>query len=111
MSLLIYTRINATLVGSLSNRPASTGGNDADFQKNCLSRASAYQFNLLQLQSALPGLENDKGLANYDDTNDLETILKDTTNLNKEWLDCVYVLVDKFPFLGPLLGPSQLCHL
>ena len=61
---------------------------------------------MLGFQTALAKTGSDKGLANYDDTNDLETLLKNTVDLNKNVLDAVDVAVYKFPVLGPILGPS-----
>lgn len=63
-------------------------------------------------QTALAQIGSDKGLANYDDKNNLETLLKDTVNLNKDALTAVDVAVYYLPILGPTLGPSaSLCPL
>lgn len=44
----------------------------------------------------------------YEDrTNDLETILKQTVNVNKDTLNAVAILIANDPTLGPILGPSM----
>lgn len=48
----------------------------------------------------------DKGLANYDNTNDLETLLKATVQLHKDTLNALDTAVYNLPVLGPILGPS-----
>jgi len=49
----------------------------------------------------------DKGLANYDSTNDLETLLKNVVNLNKDVLTGLDHALGGLPLLGPLLGPCM----
>ena len=61
---------------------------------------------MLGFQTALAQAGSDKGLTNYDPKNSLETLLKDTVNLNKNALTAVSVLVYNIPVLGPILGPS-----
>jgi hypothetical protein len=61
---------------------------------------------MLGFQTALAQIGSDKGLANYDDKNSLETLLKDTVDLNKNVLSAVDVAVYNLPVLGPILGPS-----
>ena len=58
-------------------------------------------------QGILGDLGRDKGLANYDRNNDLETLLKDIVNLNKDTLSAITEIVYEIPILGPLLGPSK----
>lgn len=60
-----------------------------------------------QAQGILGDLGRDKGLANYDRDNDLETLLKDIVNLNKDTLSSVTDIVYEVPLLGPILGPSK----
>jgi hypothetical protein len=50
---------------------------------------------------------SDKGLANYDSTNDLETLLKNVVNLNKNVLSATDVALGNLPVLGPVLGPCM----
>ena len=61
---------------------------------------------MLGFQTALAKAGSDKGEANYDRTNSLETVLKDTVNLNKNTLTAVTVVSYNIPGLGPILGPS-----
>jgi hypothetical protein len=58
-------------------------------------------------QGLLGDLGRDKGLANYDRNNDLETLLKDIVNLNKDTLSSVTLIVYGIPLLGTILGPSE----
>jgi hypothetical protein len=59
---------------------------------------------MLGFQTALA--QTDKGLAHYDDTNDLETLIKATVDLNKNVFNAVEIAVYNLPVLGPILGPS-----
>ena len=59
---------------------------------------------MLDFQKALA--QTDKGLANHDDTNDLEKLIKATVDLNKNVLSAVDITVYNLPVLGPILGPS-----
>lgn len=61
---------------------------------------------MLGFQTALAQTASDKGLANYNDKNNLETLLKDTVDFNKNVLSAVVVTVYNVPGLGPILGPS-----
>ena len=60
-----------------------------------------------RLAGLLGDLGRDKGLANYDRNNGLETLLKDIVNLNKDTLSCVTDIVYEVPLLGSTLGPSK----
>ena len=62
-------------------------------------------------QGLLGDLGRDKGLANYDRNNDLETLLKDIVNLLKDTLSAVTDIVYEIPILGPILGPSKCPHI
>lgn len=59
------------------------------------------------LGSLLAQLGADKGLANYDKNDDLETLLKDTVNANKNALSATTAIVYNIPTIGPVLGPSK----
>jgi hypothetical protein len=71
------------------------------------SEMQAYKNNLLAFQTILRQLGSDKGLANYDKNNELETVLKDFVNANKNVLTATHQLVESTPTLGPILGPSK----
>ena len=58
------------------------------------------------MESLLAQLGDQKGLANYDRTDGLETLLKNLVNLNKDTLSYVDILVSNLPVLGPELGQS-----
>jgi hypothetical protein len=49
----------------------------------------------------------DKGLANYDNCDQYETLLKEIVNANKHTLDDTSRLIDADPLLAPVLGPGQ----
>lgn len=68
---------------------------------------TGFHTNLLGFQTVLAEFGADKGLANYDRTNDLETLLKNLVNLNKNALSAIDILVYNIPLLGPILGPSK----
>lgn len=82
-------------------------GDDQNFQQQCTTELTGFQTNLLSFQGALKDFESDKGLGNYDKSNDLETLLKNVINLNKDTLSEVDVLVYQIPMLGQTLGPSE----
>jgi hypothetical protein len=60
-----------------------------------------------QTQGFLGDLGRDKGLANYDRNNDLETLLKKIVNVNKDTLSSVTDIAYEVPLLGSILGPSK----
>lgn len=87
--------------------------NDPEFRKNCEEQLNAFHTNVLAQQTALAALgaekkSGGKGLDNFDRTNDIEKLIKDTIDLHKKSLDAIYVLVSNLPILGPILGPSKL---
>ncbi|TEB35041.1 hypothetical protein FA13DRAFT_1811588 [Coprinellus micaceus] len=84
---------------------ATIDENDLMFQQDAVSELTAFDSSLLGIKTILDELGSDKGLKNYDRTNDLETLLKNVVNFNKETLNSVDVLVYNLPFLGPILGP------
>lgn len=94
---------------------ASSNGNDPAFQQQCKDELTAYQASNQGFQTALAqissGAESDKGLGNYDKNNDLETLLKNFVNLNKDTLSDVTELTYSIPVLGPTLGPSEFLQL
>ena len=59
--------------------------------------------------SLLAQLGSDKGLANYDKTDSLETLLKNVVNANKDLLKNVTEMSYAIPGLGSTVGPSE-CH-
>ncbi|KAF8078609.1 hypothetical protein FPV67DRAFT_65417 [Lyophyllum atratum] len=94
----------------LAAQSVSVKANDSDFQKKCVTQLNSFHTNVLGQQAALDALSAEKrrpgkGLDNFDHTNDIETLIKNTVNLNKDTLTAFYVLVKKLPILGPVLGP------
>jgi hypothetical protein len=92
---------------SLARQSPNVAQNDVKFQGDCTSQLLAYQTNLLDFQEVLARLDSDKGLANYDPSDPLETLLKDMINMNKDTLRCCVDIVKNVPGLGPVLGPSK----
>lgn len=91
--------------GDYSGR-ARDSRNDASFRDDTVRELRGFRDNMDQAQGLLGDLGRDKGLANYDRNNDLETLLKDIVNLNKDTLSSVTDIVYEIPLLGPILGPS-----
>lgn len=88
---------------------ASQAPNSKDnkaYQQQCASELSSFHTNLAGAESILRDLGRDRGLANYDRNNELETTLKDLININKRTLKAVDEIVYQIPVLGPILGPS-----
>ncbi|KAJ7293589.1 hypothetical protein C8J57DRAFT_1269426 [Mycena rebaudengoi] len=75
------------------------------FRRECVTAFTSYQEHFARFPRLLGPLSADAGLANYDKTDQLETLLKDIVNANKDALSATYVLVDNIPGLGPVLGP------
>jgi len=91
---------------SYASQSAFVKDGDYDFQHNCASQLSLFQGSLSSTQDILSQLGADKGLEYYDRTNDIETLLKDGINANKDALNSVAVLIENDPTLGPILGPT-----
>lgn len=68
----------------------------------------------MSLHDALQGFESifsqigaDKGLANYDQSSQLETILKSLVNAIKSLLSSLTTLTENIPGLGPAIAPGS----
>ncbi|KAG5648001.1 hypothetical protein DXG03_007035 [Asterophora parasitica] len=102
---------NSKALKTLAAQSGSIKANDPEFQKKCVAQLNSFHANILGQQAALSQLDAEKrkpggkGLDNYDRTNDIETLIKETVNLNKNTLSAVSVLVNNLPILGPILGP------
>jgi len=88
-------------------RRARDSRNDPRFREDAGRELRGFRDNMDQTQGLLGDLGRDKGLANYDRNNGLETLLKDIVNLNKDTLSCVTDIVYEVPLLGSTLGPSK----
>lgn len=93
-----------SLAAQSSSVPDSSSG---DFHQQAATELTSFHSNILGLQDILSQLGADKGLANYDRTDDLETLLKNTVNLNKSALSSVDTIVYNLPLVGKTLGPSK----
>ncbi|KJA29227.1 hypothetical protein HYPSUDRAFT_50705 [Hypholoma sublateritium FD-334 SS-4] len=78
---------------------------DGDFQQQYASALSDYSDNVSGFHTTLAKTLSDKGLANYDRTNSIETILKDFFNLNKGIFNSINVYLPTIPVIGPIVGP------
>ena len=91
---------------SLAANSANVQDDDLDFQQDFTSQLNDFSTNMLGFQTALAQTGSDKGLLDYDKENDVEKLLKDTVDFNKNVLSAAVVTVDNIPVLGPILGPS-----
>lgn len=114
---MIFTlpRLANSLQERLAAQSSSVDSNDPDFQSNFVTALTNFNNNMDDFNTALAdstsrGSGSDKGLANYDRTNVLESLLKEVVNANKDTLSATVVTVDKIPILGPVLGPCR-CEL
>lgn len=69
---------------------------------------TAFRENLNGFQDILAELGADKGLANYDNSDSIETLLKNVVNANKYLLKDVDAMVYELPAVGGTLGPRTL---
>lgn len=91
----------------MASQSASQGDDDGTFQQNAASKFSSFQSNSQDFSGILGQLSADKGLANYDKMDQLETTIKDVVNAHKDALSAVTTMVYNIPDLGPVLGPSK----
>jgi hypothetical protein len=89
------------------SRRARDSRDDPRFRDDVDRDLRGFRDNMGRTQGLLGDLGRDKGLANYDPNNDLEALLKDIVNLNKDTLSAVTDIAYEIPLLGPLLGPSK----
>ena len=93
------------------SRRARDSRDDPRFRDDAARELRGFRDNMGRAQGLLSDLGRDKGLANYDRNNDLETLLKDIVNLNKDTLSAVTDIVYEIPILGPILGPRKCPHI
>ncbi|KAI0669905.1 hypothetical protein C8Q78DRAFT_1079814 [Trametes maxima] len=94
----------AQIIHGLASQ-APTEGENSDYHQRVVSAVTAYHDTLSNYQNILVQLGSDKGLANYDRDDALETLLKDMVNLTKYTLRDIDAMVYQIPVLGPALGP------
>ncbi|THH06107.1 hypothetical protein EW145_g4318 [Phellinidium pouzarii] len=83
----------------------SDGDRDSNFQQDAATALSNHQTSMTEFISTYKEVATDKGLANYDNSIELETLLKDVVNANKNVMAAVAELIDGIPVLGPILAP------
>ncbi|KAF9481420.1 hypothetical protein BDN70DRAFT_876400 [Pholiota conissans] len=98
-------RESATTINALAPQASSVNSDNLDYQQQLAAAVSEYNANVARFRSAFARAKTGRGLANYDRTNDLETLLKDFVNLTKNTMQAIYDAVLALPMLGPILGP------
>ncbi|KII94355.1 hypothetical protein PLICRDRAFT_695354 [Plicaturopsis crispa FD-325 SS-3] len=99
-------RTHSSNLKNLASQSANVGGDDKDFQQKAATEMTGFQTNFLGFQNLLGTVSSgDKGLANYDRSDLLETQIKGLINANKDVLSATTALVYNIPVLGPILGP------
>ncbi|ETW87217.1 hypothetical protein HETIRDRAFT_166754 [Heterobasidion irregulare TC 32-1] len=102
----VNAKDHAANIKSCSAEAKTAKGSGSEFSDKCTSQVKDFQSNISGFQNTLAVLGNSqKGLANYDRSDELETLLKNLVNLNKEVLKDIDILVYSLPILGPVLGP------
>ncbi|PCH33631.1 hypothetical protein WOLCODRAFT_160220 [Wolfiporia cocos MD-104 SS10] len=95
---------NAQTTNALASQ-SSSQTTDSNFNQEYSAALEAFHTNFLGFQTTLAALAADKGLADYDKSDELETMMKDTVNAVKYILRDTDELVYSIPGLGPMLGP------
>ncbi|KAI0793494.1 hypothetical protein C8Q75DRAFT_804301 [Abortiporus biennis] len=101
-----YTQIvsNGNAFQQLSAQSA-TRGNEPAYKEELRSRVHDFHLDLLGVRAVLEQLGADKGLANYDRSDELETILKKIVNASKDLMGNIDANVYELPVIGSTLGP------
>ncbi|XP_006454352.1 hypothetical protein AGABI2DRAFT_189622 [Agaricus bisporus var. bisporus H97] len=99
----LVRRYQDVLSSSLQLRALSQDSSVAE--PTVVESLTTYKTSISEFQSALAYLGRDKGLANYNKDDKLETLLKDLVNLHKHTLSYIDVVVYQLPVVGPMLGP------
>ncbi len=86
---------------------SSVSGDGNGFQQNAATQAIALHSLFQNLDVLLKQSGGgDKGLANYDGSSKLETLIKDIINAFKNALTSINLMIYNIQGLGPVLGPS-----
>ncbi|KIY52743.1 hypothetical protein FISHEDRAFT_69557 [Fistulina hepatica ATCC 64428] len=96
---------SAATLKTLASQSSSASAEDKAFQQQCQDALTDYSLGLGGIQAVLQQLGAGKGEEYEDRTNDLETLLKNTVNMNKDILNDTTKIVTNIPVLGPLLAP------
>ncbi|KDR80126.1 hypothetical protein GALMADRAFT_153813 [Galerina marginata CBS 339.88] len=94
---------NASTLTSLADSAANVGGNIQKFQRECVSSLMDFIANFQGFQEAFANVTSDNNFGSYDD--ELEILLKDIVNANKNALSSMDYIISDIPAIGPLLGP------
>jgi hypothetical protein len=101
--LFLLIRVSESLAAQSSSvRDDASGG----FHQQAASELTSFHTNLLGVETLLKELGAKDGLVNYDPTNNLETLLKNVVNINKDTLSAVTTITYNLPIVGSTLGPS-----
>lgn len=90
---------------SLAAQRPSQGSDVSSFQQQSSTEVSTFRSHLSGFSDIFAQLGSDKGLANYDKTDSLQTLLKNVVNANKNILSTTDQLVYQVPAVGGTLGP------
>lgn len=92
---------------SLSGQRPSQQADISEYSEQTSAEASGFHDSLFGFGGILKQLAADKGLANYNQDDALETLLKNTVNANKDFLSSVDKYAYELPAVGSTLGPSK----
>ncbi|KAK7058952.1 hypothetical protein VNI00_001576 [Paramarasmius palmivorus] len=76
----------------------------AEFEQRCSSSLPNFQNVLEDIDTGLKPMAARAGLANYDNSDELETLLKHIIDLTKSSLHDIWWLTTEIPLVGPMLG-------
>ncbi|KAF8509831.1 hypothetical protein JB92DRAFT_485615 [Gautieria morchelliformis] len=93
------------LAASTSSAQEARWNPDDSTRQDTAAKLASYQQTLGPLYPLMANMGAGKGLANYDNSDQYETLLKDIVNANKYTLGDTSRLIDADPLLAPLLGP------
>ncbi|EMD42044.1 hypothetical protein CERSUDRAFT_120889 [Gelatoporia subvermispora B] len=97
---------NAQAISNIRNQMSSTSASpNANYRQQTVSAVTSFSSNLKSWAGLLAWLAQDKGLANYDSSNQVETMMKNTVNDVKYSLNDLSEMINNDPTLGPLIGP------
>lgn len=100
-----YQQANQHAIAMKSLSSKSSSPNDVNYSKECVTQAQGFHTSLLGFRTLLDQLGREKGLANYNRDDQLQTVLKNVVNANKDLLKSIDQAIEKVPALGPVLGP------
>ncbi|THH34026.1 hypothetical protein EUX98_g83 [Antrodiella citrinella] len=89
----------------LTRQAQTASASGSSFPQQCAYELTGFQTQLASFQSLVAQMGSDKGLANYDKNNAVETLLKNVVNANKDMLSDVDAMVYELPIVGSTLGP------